>query len=54
MSKYAKLIQLKDNFISAAVNSESDDMTALWIMRAENVQKEIDTMSIEDALEGRR
>ena len=53
MSKYAKLKSMKDNFIHAATNTDpkSHFMIALWITRAEDVQRQIDKLSLENAME---
>lgn len=51
MTKYARLKSMKDNFIRAATKAESNDMIALWIVRAEDVQKKINKMSVSEAME---
>lgn len=49
MTKYAKLKAMKDNFIHAASKAKDHYMIALWIQRAEETQKKMDELSIEEA-----
>ena len=49
MTKYAKLKTMKDNFSKAASMARSNDMIALWVTRAEDVQKQMDEMTLEEA-----
>lgn len=53
MTKYAKLKSMKDSFIHAAINTnpKSHFMIALWITRAEDVQRQIDKLSLDEAME---
>lgn len=46
---YEKLINQRDNFITAAIQAESDFMKAVWLNRAENVSKKINDVSLNDA-----
>ena len=50
MTRYARLKQMKDNFIHAAVNAEDNDMIAMWIVRAEDCQRKMDSLTIEEAM----
>ena len=51
MTKYAKLKAMKDNFIHAACTAKNNFMLALWTYRASEVQKQIDKLSMEEAME---
>ena len=49
-TKYEKLLTMKDNFTRAASKAENNFMIALWIFRAEDVQKKLDEITIEKAM----
>lgn len=49
MTKYAKLKKIKDDFIRAAANAKDTFLISLWTYRAENIQSEIDKMTVEEA-----
>lgn len=49
MTKYARLKKIKDNFIKAAANAKCNFMISLWTKRADDIQNEIDNMTIEEA-----
>lgn len=51
MSKYSKLITMKDNFTKAAIESDSPFMKLYWKNKADTVQKEIDDMTVTEAQE---
>ena len=51
MSKYSKLITMKDNFIKAASESESDFMRACWMNKANAIQEEINKLTVKEAQE---
>lgn len=48
-TKYEKLLTMKDNFTRAASRAESNSMIALWTVRAEDVQKKLDDISLKEA-----
>ena len=50
MTKYEKLINARDNFITAAIRAEDGFMKALWINRAENISKELETVSLNETV----
>ncbi len=51
MTKYAKLKQMKDNFIKAARMAKSNDMIKLWTDRADETQAAINQLSVSEAME---
>jgi len=51
MTKYTRLMNMKNNFIKAASKAKSNFMIALWIYRADVVQKEIDELTLKEAME---
>ena len=51
MSKYTRLITMKDNFTKAAIEADSPFMKSYWQNKADSVQNEIDNMTIAEAQE---
>ena len=51
MTKYAKLKQMKDNFIMAARKAKSNDMIKLWTDRADEIQERINNLTVSEAIE---
>ena len=51
MTKYEKLLTMKDNFTRAASMAESTFAKALWLTRAEDVQVKIETITNKEACE---
>ena len=49
MTKYEKLIRMRNNFTIAASRAKSNFMIALWITRAEDVQAKLDKITLGDA-----
>ena len=50
-TKYEKLLTMKDNFTRAASKAKSNFMIALWTVRAEDVQKKLDEITVEKAIQ---
>lgn len=48
MTKYAKLIKQRDNFILAAMKAEDEKMINLWTERAKEVQKKLLSMNMSE------
>ena len=51
MSKYSKLITMKDNFTKAAIEAESNYMKLYWQNKVDTVQNEINNMTVSEAQE---
>ena len=51
MSKYSRLITMKDNFTKAAIEAVSNFMKLYWQNKADAIQNEIDNMTISEAQE---
>lgn len=51
MSKYSKLITMKDNFTNASIEAESNYMKLYWKNKADTVQNEINNMTVAEAQE---
>ena len=51
MSKYSKLITMKDNFTNAAIEAESNYMKLYWQNEANTVQNEINNLTVTEAQE---
>ena len=49
-TKYERLLTMKDNFTRAASKAENNFMIALWTVRAEDVQKKLDEITLEEAI----
>lgn len=51
MSKYSKLITMKDNFTKAAIEAESPFMKFYWKNKADTVQEVINILTVTEAQE---
>ena len=48
-TKYEKLLTMKDNFTRAASKAENNSMKLMWTVRAEDVQRKLDKITLEEA-----
>ena len=51
MTKYEKLKTMADNFRRAASKATSNFMIALWTVRAEDTEKKLEKITVEEAME---
>ena len=51
MSKYSRLITMKDNFTKAAIEADSNFMKLYWQNKADAIQNEMDNMTVAEAQE---
>ena len=51
MTKYEKLQRMKDNFIQAANKACAKDMKKFWKEKADEIQQEMDLLTVEEAQE---